>query len=162
MSMRQVGGWFALYVGGALGLGLLVLALLIAAWESQTAPAHIKVAAPALSQIPPFVEGGFIKVPVDIERTRECLAQSTFSLVRQHAYPQPLGEREDKVQLALYNNPISGVGDYHGLLWFPRPELPEGVWEVTIQVGRDCGNWLIRPGTSQSDPISLGKLRLSP
>ena len=152
--------WLPMALGSLVALVLFGVFLV---WQEAQSPTELdgNRATEKLSDLPPFIDGEWIKVPFDRARSRECLTQSTFALIRQSNYPAPLGRREDDVILALRNNPISGLGQASKLLWFKRPDVPQGEWTVTVEAGRDCGSWL-HPGTKESGPIPLGQVRLPP
>ncbi len=145
-------------VGAALAI---VAFIAFVTWqEAMTAPTTLDGGhSEMLSDIPPFIDGNWIKVPFDRERQRACLTQSTFTLERVNLYPPPLNRREDDVILALRNNPIGGLGTSSKLLWFQRPDVPPGDWTVVVEAGRDCGSWL-HPGTAETGPIHLGVVKL--
>lgn len=92
---------------------------------------------------------GFIKVPLDINRTTDCLVQSTIFLARDTDYGGKLGKRQDLYRLTTYNTAITGVGVNKVLLWFDKPSLPElPGWSYYARVQDDCGsiwNWSARP-----------------
>ena len=139
----------------------MVLTLSYVTWDQYRSPTELDGSSKrvTLSDLPPFIDGPWIKVPFDRTRLKECLTQSTFDLVRETDYPEPLGTREDDVAVELRNNPISGIGTSHKLLWLKRPDVPAGAWMVTVSAGRDCGGWF-HPGTSESGPITIGQVLL--
>ena len=157
----QHGMWFAKIVGFGLAVGTVLLVVFVGWNEATRVPTTLpgNGRSDQLSVLPPFVDGPWIKVPFDRERTEECLTQSTFWLVRDASYPPPLGQREDQIELAMLNNPISGLGQSRKLLWFSRPSVPPGDWTLVVDAGRDCGNWL-NTGVSDSGPVALGRLHL--
>ena len=88
----------------------------------------------------PIVESGWIKMPFDIVRDKECLANSTITLRREHDYGPPLGMREDTVTLGLYNTTITRVGMTRSMLWFAvPPALAPGEWSYDSKTQDDCG-----------------------
>ena len=142
-QMRQAGrfgGWLVLAMAAGVAAASILFAVVVVAME-DTHPSHRAVSATGPVDPPPFVEGGYIKVPLTIVRDTECLAQSTFSLQRRTAYPAPLGLREDMVPVQLLNSTLTGTGQHAILLWLalpPKP-LPDGVWSVEAKVENDCG-----------------------
>ena len=162
-EMTNMSRWLGLVVAAGLAVGALLFGLVIVAMESTRRPAHREQETHAeMTQLAPLVEDGWIKVPLDIDRTEECIAQSTFSLTRKHVYPPPWGEREDDVRIGLYNSPVSGIGAHHMMLWFKHQDIAPGAWMISVNAGSDCGNWLLHPGMRDSGPIPLGTITVPP
>ena len=87
-----------------------------------------------------FVEDGFIKVPVNITRNKDCLGNTTVLVRRQHDYGTPLGLREDLIVIGLYNTPVTEIGLHKEVLWFEiPPNLPPGRWQYSPRIQDDCG-----------------------
>ena len=87
-----------------------------------------------------FVEDGFIKVPVNITRNKDCLGSTTILVRRQHDYGEPLGLREDLMVIGLYNTPVTEIGFHKEVLWFEiPPNLPAGEWQYFPRIQDDCG-----------------------
>jgi hypothetical protein len=120
---------------GIYGMG--VVAQHLFAWIDYAYPVTINSETVPLK---PFIDGNWIKVPSDITRDRECLAQSTVTLRRTHDYGAPIGTREDIVTLGLYNTTLTEVGTAKLMLWFRLfDDVPPGAWGVILKIQDDCG-----------------------
>lgn len=127
----------------AIGRGLLIAAAFYLVGRGGLAyVAPAKNVTAANGSLPPIVETHWIKVPFDILRSKECLAQSTITLRREHDYGGGIGKREDIVKLDLYNTTITGTGLHKVMLWFVRPANLFGTWDYDSKTQDDCGGIL--------------------
>ena len=140
MTLISVKHWSKQIFLAVMG-GLLLAALIFGVFRvvfHYTAPAHDRTSTIAL--LHPIVDEYWIKIPVDIQRDRECPANGTMTLRRQNDYGDVLGVREDTIVVGLANTNLSGLGHTALMLWFPRPQhLAPGSWSFDAKVSDDCG-----------------------
>jgi hypothetical protein len=117
-------------------LGLILFIFTVRVWDYTYPVVPMNGA-----MLPIFIEDKVIKVALDVDRKRDCLASSTITLNRIHEYPPPYGEREDMAGLSLFNTALTQVGEHKIMLWFPVPAfIPPGEeWYVSFHTQDDCG-----------------------
>ena len=139
-------------------MGLVLFYMVTYVWDYTYPSAPIAGSLP----LPVFIENRVIKVALDVNRSRDCLASSTILLSRNHEYQAPYDDREDMVTLSLLNTSLTTKGEHRIMLWFPIPSFipPDNDWAVEFHTQDDCGGPM--SGSSRpSRPVLIRHLQIT-